>query len=136
MKRLTVTNTTRGSLLGGRIRAADTWWRRLRGLLGTRSLESGEGLLISPCRAVHTYGMRYPVDVAFLDRELRVVSRYGWLARRRRSKFHPGAVFALELRAGELDRTGTRTGDQLEITSSDYPAEVPDTALPADEAVK
>jgi uncharacterized protein len=118
MNSLRVTNTTRGALLGDRIRKADRWWPRFVGLLGTRTLDPGEGLLISPCRAVHTYGMRYTIDVAFLDSEHRVVARYGWLRRGRRSKVHREATYALELRAGELDRTGTQVGDQLEIEAA------------------
>lgn len=46
-----------------------TWfWERMRGLLGTRSLPVGTGLLIDPCAAVHTIGMRYSLDLIFLDR--------------------------------------------------------------------
>lgn len=52
---------------------ADTAGSRMRGLLGRPPLEPGEGLLLVPCRAVHTFFMRYPIDVVFLDRELRVL---------------------------------------------------------------
>src|SRR5436190_17741234 len=51
---------------------AETYVARLRGLLGRR-LKAGEGLLLVPCSAVHTFFMRYPIDVVFLDRELRAV---------------------------------------------------------------
>ena len=46
---------------------ASGWWDRARGLLGRPALKSGQGLLISPCRSIHTFGMRYPIDVVFLD---------------------------------------------------------------------
>lgn len=50
----------------GHVRAATTITARMRGLLGT---DAGEGvLLLAPCRRIHTYGMRYPIDVAFIDR--------------------------------------------------------------------
>ena len=45
----------------------------MRGLLGHRELAAGDGLLLSPCKQVHTFGMRYPIDVVFCDRGWRVV---------------------------------------------------------------
>ncbi|MBQ9005843.1 MAG: DUF192 domain-containing protein [Atopobiaceae bacterium] len=44
------------------------WWERLRGLLLTDALSAGT-VLLSPCRSIHTFGMSYPIDVAFLSRE-------------------------------------------------------------------
>jgi len=49
------------------VRTASTFLSRLVGLLGTAAIAEGEGLWIVPCRGVHTLGMRYPIDVAFLD---------------------------------------------------------------------
>ena len=57
-----------GAVVGDRIRAAHTHWTRLRGLLGTAPLTPREGLWLRPCRQVHTFGMRFPIDVAFCDR--------------------------------------------------------------------
>ena len=52
-----------GVILAERLRAADTHWSRLKGLLGTRSLEAGDGLWLKSCRQVHMIGMRYAVDL-------------------------------------------------------------------------
>ena len=62
-----VVNRTREILLGNKVRTAQTFLSRLVGLLGTAAIAEGEGLWIVPCRSVHTLGMRYPIDVAFLD---------------------------------------------------------------------
>ena len=62
-----VVNRTRGIVLGEEVRTAETFLSRLVGLLGTAAIAEGEGLWIVPCRSVHTLGMRYPIDVAFLD---------------------------------------------------------------------
>ncbi len=51
------------------VRVAKSYWQRLRGLLGTRSLDSEEALWIDPCSSVHTFGMRYAIDVVFVDRQ-------------------------------------------------------------------
>ena len=48
---------------------ADSPWSRMRGLLGRRGLESGEGLLLRPTGSVHTFFMRFPIDAVFLSRE-------------------------------------------------------------------
>src|SRR3989449_5933676 len=77
-----LTNLTRGRVLGTRIAVADRWWLRLRGLLGRPPLGAGGGVLLTPCRAVHTFGLSYPVDVAFLDRRGAVVALYHRLAPR------------------------------------------------------
>ena len=62
-----------GRMVAERLRAAHTHWTRLRGLLGTSGLAAGDGLWIRPCRQVHMFGMRYPIDVLFLDDGLGVV---------------------------------------------------------------
>jgi uncharacterized membrane protein (UPF0127 family) len=87
---------------------------RMRGLLGRRSLPAGEGLLIRPAPSVHTFFMRFPIDVVFLSRSgdvLKVCADVGpWRARSCR-----GAYAVLELAAGEAERGGVVTGDNIEI---------------------
>lgn len=55
-----------------RVEVVRTFRARLRGLLGRNALSPGEGLLLRPCRAIHTIGMRFAIDAVFLDREFRV----------------------------------------------------------------
>ncbi|MFQ5694270.1 MAG: DUF192 domain-containing protein, partial [Nitrospinota bacterium] len=66
-------NASTGRQLAHRVRHADTLRDSLRGLLGRASLPEGEALLLDPCRAVHTVGMRFPIDALFLDRAGRIV---------------------------------------------------------------
>lgn len=108
-----VVNTTRGVELGARIGHADAWWPRLRGLLGRPAPGRGEGLLIEPCRGVHMYGMKYPLDVAFLDPEGAVMALYPGLAPGARTPMHAKARRAIEIPAGTLAATGTAVGDVL-----------------------
>jgi uncharacterized membrane protein (UPF0127 family) len=75
--------------------------------------ETGEGLLLSPCRAVHMYGVRFPLDVAFLDAAGTVVASYPSLRPGSRTRWHRNAVHALELPAGTLENSGTIVGDVL-----------------------
>ena len=91
---------------------ADGFFTRLRGLLGRRALERGEGLLLSPSSSVHTFFMRFPIDVVFLDRALQVVGVAAdvppWRLAGRR-----GARHVLELPAGEARARGIRVGERL-----------------------
>jgi uncharacterized protein len=113
VKIVRVRNVDRDAELGTRIGVADGWWSRSRGLLGRDALAPGEGLLLTPCRSIHMYGMRFPLDVAFLDREGTVVEIYADLAPGRRTGWHRTARHALELPAGTLAATGTGPGDRL-----------------------
>ena len=106
-------NLTRGTELASRILVADRWWERLRGLIGQPPLQRGVGVLLQPCRSVHTWGMRFAIDVLFLDREERVVALYPALPPRRLTRWHRRAHAALELPAGALAASGTRPGDLL-----------------------
>jgi len=106
-------NQRHNRLLGTRIALADGWWLRARGLLGRGELAPGEGLLLRPCRAVHTIGMAFPLDVLFLDSAGNAVALYPRLQPNRRTRWHRAAVEALELPAGTLDATGTAEGDVI-----------------------
>lgn len=113
MRLLHVVNTRRNVELGSRVGLADGWLGRLRGMLGRPAPESGEGLLLSPCRAVHMFGMRFPLDVAFLDSQGTVVASYPSLGPGCRTRWHRDAVHAVELPAGTLEDSGTALGDVL-----------------------
>jgi uncharacterized protein len=103
-----------GRVVCERCRVADKPWTRLRGLLGRRGLPEGEGLLLRPVAAIHTWFMRFPIDVVFLDRELAIVgveeALKPWRFAGRR-----GARSVLELRAGECKRLGLNSGERLRL---------------------
>lgn len=116
-------DATSGVVLAERLRAAHTHWTRLKGLLGTRSLEPGDGLWIKPCKQVHMIGMRYAIDVVFLDDTYRIVRMVDSLAPGRISPKIKDAASVLELPAGTLARLGLATGAHIEITAPDRAAE-------------
>ena len=113
MRLLRVVNAKRDRELGTRIGLADGWLVRLRGMLARPAPRPGEGLLLTPCSSVHMYGMRFPLDVAFLDRGGAVVAMYPSLAPGSRTRWHRNAAHALELSAGALVESGTSIGDVL-----------------------
>jgi uncharacterized protein len=99
--------------VGSKVVVADSWWRRTRGLLARPPLKAGEGLLLLDCGSVHTVGMTYSIDVAFLDAEGRVVRGISHLDPWRIGLGGAHAVHALELPAGRLVETGTVPGVRL-----------------------
>ena len=94
---------------------------RRRGLLGRDGLGVSEGLMLTPCAAVHTAFMRFPIDVVFLDRQttiLKIVPALGpWRVASSRE-----AVAALELPAGAAEAAGLQTGMKLVIENQQSPS--------------
>lgn len=115
MRSVRVANRTRGVMLGRSVKVADTFFTRLRGMLGRPPLEEGEGLLLMSTRGVHMYGMKTPLDVIFLNGSKTVCAMYEELAPGERTKVHGEAASALELPPGTIARTGTELGDRLEL---------------------
>jgi uncharacterized membrane protein (UPF0127 family) len=113
MRLLHVVNTRRNLELGSQVGLADGWLGRLRGMIARPAPDPGGGLLLTPCRAVHMYGVRFPLDVAFLDARGAVVASYPSLRPGCRTRSHRDAVHALELPAGTLENSGTMVGDVL-----------------------
>lgn len=118
MPKLRVSNRTRGILIADSADIADTSAKRRRGLLKHTSLEPGEGLWIVPCEGVHTFGMKFPIDVLFLNKRKKVVKVRSNMARRRIA-LGLMAHSVLELPAGTADATGTVRGDELEFVKYD-----------------
>ena len=115
---LQVKNLTRGTVLATRLEAAHTGPTRRKGLLGRDGLAAGEGLWIAPCESVHTFFMRFPIDLVYLDREKKI--------KKARSTVGPWRLSAclsaysiLELPAGTIRETRTERGDTLEIAAAE-----------------
>lgn len=110
-----ISNLTRQTILAERVEVADHGAKRRKGLLGRSGLGPGEGLWIVPCEAVHTFGMRFPIDLVYVDRDKRV--------KKVRSNVTPWRMSAclsahsvVELAAGTVRETQTQAGDKLEFT--------------------
>ena len=93
-------NRTRGTTLASRARLADNFFSRARGLLFTRSLDAGSGLYLVPCKSIHMFGMAYPIDAVFLDRDGIVVGLAENIQPGQVSSYFKTAAGCLELPAG------------------------------------
>lgn len=111
---LRVVDGERGTVVAERVLEAGSFGLRLRGLLGRGPLGPEEGLLLTPCNAIHTFFMPGPIDAVFLDAAGRVVGVAErlppWRARR-----VPGARRVLELPAGAVARHGLAAGRRLRL---------------------
>ncbi len=122
-KTLRATNATRATVLGQRIRVAETGLTRIVGLLGERELQPGDGLLIVPSQGVHTLGMQFPIDIAVLDDDWRVLATRRDMRPFRMTPIFWKAAAVLELPSGMLESTSTLVGDTIEFDRVDVAAQ-------------
>ena len=115
--RLRVSNLTRNTVLATSMEVANTDSKRRKGLLGRDGLASGSGLWLCPCEAVHTFWMRFPIDLVYLDRQNRI--------RKLTSDVRPWRLSAclrahsvIELPSGTIRATETQLGDILGFSDS------------------
>ena len=113
--RLKVKNVTRDKLLADRAERAASFMQRFKGLMGRPTLDFGEGLHIAPCNSIHTFFMRIPIDVAFLDPSGVIVKQFSALPPWRTTALYRKARTVLELPAGTLSASGTQEGDRLDF---------------------
>lgn len=107
-------NETRGTHLATHLEVADTGYARRKGLLGRDGLAPGSGLWIFPCESVHTFAMRFAIDLVYLDRHC-VVKKVRSSVPRGRISACLTARSVIELPAGTIHATQTRVGDQITI---------------------
>jgi uncharacterized membrane protein (UPF0127 family) len=112
---LRAVNVTKGTLVASRVDWAGTSEERRRGLLDHSHLAADEGLYIVPTQWIHMFGMRFPIDVAFLAPDGRVLCVHHSIKPNRLSRLVWRAEGALELPAGKLEATGTEVGDTIEL---------------------
>jgi uncharacterized membrane protein (UPF0127 family) len=110
-------NLTRKAYLATELMLAGTHWTRLRGLMGTRAgkFPAGKGLWITPCHGVHTLGMRFAIDVVYLDSKRIVVHVEEALRPWRLAPVRLRAASVLELPPSTVSQTGTALGDEIDI---------------------
>ena len=114
-----VTNLTRNQPLVTAGRVANSYWSRFRGLIGSKPLQPGEGLLIVPCSSIHTHFMSFPIDVLYLNRELELVGIDHSLPPWCLGRFYKQVRCVLELPAGTAKASGAVVGDKLQVEGFD-----------------
>ena len=111
-----IRNQTRNAVLVEQGNVADTFFSRLRGLLGSPPLKKGEGLLLKHEKSIHTFFMRYPIDVIYLNKNLDVIKLDEHVSPNRVGSFVAKSDSILELPAGTIKETHTAVGDHLQFS--------------------
>ncbi|WP_426454036.1 DUF192 domain-containing protein [Paenibacillus sp. S-38] len=106
-------NLNTGETLASDLHTAKTFLERLRGLMFSKELPQGTGLHIRPCRSIHTFFMRYAIDVLYLDENHTIVGMQEKLPPGRVGPLVPRAVSVVELPAGSLSLTQTKDGQAV-----------------------
>lgn len=112
-----VENVTNNNILACDAQIADTFFKRFKGLLGTKKLEHGKGLVIRPCNSIHTVGMKYDIDVLFIDKDDYVVKISAKMPACRIAVCQKSDC-VIELPAGTVSSTGTKLGDRISIADN------------------
>jgi len=114
-RRVSARNISRGTILGERIRVAESGLSGIIGLLGEHKLTPGDGLLIVPSQGVHTLGMQFPIDVLVLDNDWKILG----VRKRMRpflvTRIYFRAAAVLELPPGTVEDSSTCVGDSVEF---------------------
>ena len=110
-----IINQTQKTFLGDQIEEAQTFSKRLFGLILSPNLKKGQGLFFPKCRSIHTWGMKYPIDVLMVDRNLKVLATFQSVKPFQVLRPRLKVRSTLELPQGTIRQSKTHTGDQLEI---------------------
>jgi uncharacterized membrane protein (UPF0127 family) len=111
-----VINLTKKTWLATKVRKADNFFTRLVGLLKRTQLAPEEALWLTPSKGIHTIGMKFPIDVIFLDKNCHVLGLTSGMAPYRISTVHMRGYSVIELPNGMIRKSRTEIGDQLEIS--------------------
>ncbi len=112
-----ITNVSKNTVLAEEGKVARGFWARTKGLIGRKYMGRGEALIFYRCTSVHTFFMKFPIDVVFLDKQMRLIKAYKSFFPCKISRMVLNSYVAIEFCAGTLDRTHTEVGDILNIES-------------------
>ncbi|MDP4085050.1 MAG: DUF192 domain-containing protein [Bacillota bacterium] len=108
-------NLSNGTEIANCASIADTFFKRLKGLMFTKSLKTGHGLYIQPCQSIHTFFMNYSIDILYLSEMLEIVGIDEKMEPKKIGKYYRAAASVLELPAGTIQNTNTSVGHYLSI---------------------
>ena len=113
---MTIFNVSRSTQIADKLVLAQTMFSRMRGLLTKKSFIPGEALILQPADSIHTFFMRFPIDVIFLDDQGKVLKIKENLVPFRLCLARRGAARVIELPPNTIQNSSTRVGDLLKIS--------------------
>ena len=112
-----ITNKTKNTLISQKAKIADNFFKRLIGLMFRKSIDKEEVLVFKRAPSIHTFFMRFPIDIVFLDKEMRII-RICRTVKPWRAVFCQGSLFTLEFSSSGAFEKSLELGNVLELSSS------------------
>lgn len=110
-------NSTQNNEIADSTKVADNFILRSVGLLSKKSFSQGEALVIKPCCSVHTFFMRFAIDVLFVNKKNEVIALYKNVQPWRVLPIHPTSFYVVELPAGTVSNKNISKGDLIQINN-------------------
>ena len=110
-----IINLTKNKILAEDVILSTSFLKRLTGLLGYKSLEKNQAMILQPANSVHTFFMRFPIDVLFVDRNNIVIKTVSNMVPFRATAIYFKSLVVIELPSGMISTTQTAEGDYLQI---------------------
>lgn len=104
----------------GEIKIADTYFRRMLGLMPVKVLAEDKGILLKPCKQVHTFHMKYAIDVIFLSKDNSILHIENNLVPNKVTKYYKQAYSILEMASGKVKKNSLAVGDVLSFKRMEY----------------
>ncbi len=111
-------NQTKNTVLAKDVFIAGNPFSRIKGLLGKKTFLTDHAIILEPCNSIHTFFMRFPIDVLFLDKDYKVIKALHNFHPNRVSLVYWSSMRVVELPAGKLNLTNTQAQDQLQLLSN------------------
>jgi len=115
MQTVQIFNVTKGVAIAQKGQLATSTWQRMKGLLGRSGLSANEALVLRPCSSIHTFFMRFTIDVLFLNKSMKIVNLIQSIPPNRLGPIAWTGHMAIELPAGKIGQTNTQVGDIIEF---------------------
>lgn len=108
-------NLENAQIIAESIESANTFFKRLKGLMFRQELSPGSGIYLYPCNAIHTFFMKFPIDVLYIDKDWRIVGMEEHLQPGKVGKKFSAATSVIELESGSIRLNSIQRGQIVKL---------------------
>ena len=112
---MNIYNSTKDSLVSDEVKVAQSFLTRTIGLLSRSNISENQSLIIKPCCSIHTFFMRFPIDVLFVDGKNRIIAAYENVLPNRILPVHLTSLYVVELAAGQITNKNIEKCDIIQM---------------------
>jgi len=114
---MNIYNSSQNNLIADSVKVAENFFTRSIGLLSRKSISNNEALIIKPCGSIHTFFMRFDIDVLFVNKKNEIIALYENVKPFRILPIHLTSSYVIELAAGSISDKNISKGDLISIKS-------------------